>query len=96
MVKKYSEMTEEERIKQKEYNAQYFKDHRSDIIEKMNKPVICEHCAKTVRRHQLSKHHKTLFCMKHQNLNQVQKMNIKTVFTIEISPDGTVSIVPKE
>lgn len=96
-------MTEEEAQKQKEYNAKYFKEHRAEILEKMNCPVVCPHCAKIVRKHQLVKHQRTNYYMKKQapiqnpanNYNLMSQLDPTKTYVLEVLANGIINITPK-
>lgn len=54
---------EENKNKIKEYNRQYYLNHREEMLDYGKKKVVCKFCNKTVSRNNLLKHQNTKKCL---------------------------------
>ena len=56
-------MKNEKKNKTKDFNRNYYLEHRDQMLSYGKKKVICEHCNKSVSRNNLIKHKNTKKCL---------------------------------
>ena len=54
---------EENKNKIKEYNRQYYLNHREEMLDYGKRKIICQHCNKSISRNNLLKHQNTKKCL---------------------------------
>ena len=60
-------MENEKKNKTKDYNRQYYLNHRDQMLSYGKKKVNCEYCNKSVSRNNLIKHQNTKKCLSLHN-----------------------------
>lgn len=105
MVKKLSELSEEEQKIQKEYHKKYYQANKDKLKEMAHREFTCEHCGKTMKYCHKVRHQNTKKCQLYKEAKLYkEKNNINTpivpiftekLYALEILEDGTVCLKEK-
>ena len=56
-------MEDDKKNKTRDYNRQYYLQHRDQMLNYGNRKIECQHCKKIVSRNNLKKHQNTKKCL---------------------------------
>jgi len=78
MLKKFNKQKLENPVSVQEYRKLYYAEHRAEMIEHQKQTIQCTICGSCVLRAHMSRHHKTIKCMRAKNITVFENFTRST------------------